>query len=75
MRSNIKMLCVTNWNAVLELNTQPFFWKVEYDFAGRVIGLSDKEFNSLLNVADPCAIDAGMIISLDEIKLVARIKK
>lgn len=65
MRNNIKMLCVTNWNAVLELRG---FYKDHFP---------DREYreNLLIKVADPDAIDdAGMIIRLDEIKLVARIK-
>lgn len=65
MRKNIKMLCVTNWNAVLELKG---FYTDHYP------GRSYKE-NELIRVSDPDAIDAGMIIKLDEIKLVARIKR
>lgn len=63
MRSDIKMLCVTNWNAVLELRG---FYKEH--FPGRIY----KE-PFIIRVADPDAIDAGMLINLNEIKLIARI--
>lgn len=64
MREDIKMLCVTNYNAVLEIHG----WYKEH-FPDRVY----KE-NELILASDPNAIDAGMIIGLHEIKLVARIK-
>lgn len=64
MRKNIKMLCVTNWNAVLELK----YFYLEH-FPGRTY--SDK---MVVTVADPCAVDAGTDMRLNEIKLVARIK-
>lgn len=65
MRKNIKTLCVTNWNAVLELKG---WYKDHYP------GRSYSE-NELIRVADPDLIDTGTIIRLDEIKLVARIKR
>lgn len=74
MRKDIKMLCVTNWNAVLELKTHPYFWITEY-VNGCRSEITIQAFNETLTVADPDAIDAGMVIGLDEIKLVARIKK
>lgn len=74
MRKDIKMLCVTNWNAVLELKTHPYYWVTQYrDRSRREI--ITQYFNKLLTVSDPNAIDAGMIIGLHEIKLVARIKR
>lgn len=74
MRKDIKMLCVTNWGAVLELKTKPYCWVSEYKDRGRK-KLTLKCFAGFLTVADPDAIDAGMIIRLDEIKLVARKKR
>lgn len=65
MRTDIRMLCVTNWNAVLELRG----WYT-FHFPGR-----EYKDNEKIRVADPDAIDAGMLILLCEIKLVARIKK
>lgn len=57
MRQDIKMLCVTNWGAVVE-----FKWWINAK-------------KTLARIADTDAVDAGMIISRDEIKLVARIKR
>lgn len=72
MRKDIKMLCVTNWNAVLELRTEPIGWCTD---CTRGYDVEEQFFINSLNVADPDAVDAGMIISLNEIKLVARIKR
>lgn len=73
MRKDIKMLCVTNWNAVLELKTHPYYWATEYVNGQHEI--TWKIWHDNIIVADPNAIDAGMVIKLDEIKLVARIKR
>lgn len=67
------MLCVTNWNAVLELRTHPYGWITKY-FANPNREIITQEFSEVVTVADPDAIDTGKIIRLDEIKLVARIK-
>lgn len=67
MRTDIKMLCVTNWNAILELRTQPY---KEWEY-GAVIA---RKYHNILTVADPDAIDAGQVIALNEIKLVIRLK-
>lgn len=66
MRKDIKMLCVTNWNAVLHLKSTP---KRKNKISNKII------INSLIRVADPDAIDAGMWLSIRDIKLVARIKQ
>lgn len=71
MRQDIKMLCVTNWGEVLELRTEPVGWCTS------ALNGYDEEiqfFMQNVTVADPNAIDAGVLISLDEIKLVARKK-
>lgn len=65
MRSNIKMLCVTNWGTVLELITEP---------VARTPYSNKLWLKSILTVADPNAIDAGQEIRVNDIKLVARIK-
>lgn len=65
MRTDIKMLCVTNWNAVLELN---HFYTDH--FPGR-----EYNDNDILDVSDPDSVDAGDYICLGDIKLVARIKR
>lgn len=64
MRSNIRLLCVTTWNAVLELKTDTKF-QLDNEIC----------FLAYLSVADPDAIDSGQWIGIEEIKLVARIKK
>lgn len=74
MRADIKMLCITNWGAVLELKTHPYYWVTEYGRGHIPSEIVYKYYNSVVTVADPDAIDAGMIIGLDEIKLVARLK-
>lgn len=68
MRADIKMLCVTNWGAVLELVTHPYRY-------GRGENNHVKLFMRVVCIADPDAIDAGQTISLDEIKLVIRRKR
>lgn len=72
MRKDIKMLCVTNWGAVLELITHPYSWCQDYRFKPE---RTYKVFKNLVAVADPDAIDAGQILLLDEIKLVIRRKR
>lgn len=74
MRAGIKMLCVTNWGAVLELKTHPYFWVTTYKHDNTKMP-AQQCFNEVLTVADPDAIDAGQTISLDEIKLVVRRKR
>jgi hypothetical protein len=69
------MLCVTSWNAVLELKSHPYVLVTDHGnppFWEEAVYL---EFNDHIQVADPDCIDAGMLIPLDEIKLVARIKR
>lgn len=71
MRGNVKRLCVTNWNAVLELVSYPYTWETQYlPYRGKIV----KRLANFVTVADPDAVDAGMVIRLDEIKLVARFK-
>lgn len=73
MRQDIKMLCVTNWGDVLELKTEPMGWCTSVMLNG--YEQEAQYFLTYVTVADPDSIDAGMFISLDDIKLVARIKK
>lgn len=76
MRKDIKMLCVTNWGAVLELVTYPKYYSTEYLYQYCPIREIERvHFNTLITVADPDAIDAGQVIALDEIKLVIRRKR
>ena len=76
MRADIKMLCVTNWGAVLELVTHPKYYSIEYLYQYCPMREIERvNFYKYVTVADPDAIDAGQTISLDEIKLVARRKR
>ena len=68
------MLCVTNWNAVLELKPYPKIFTTEYghDYRHEYLYV---DYPRLVTVCDPNAVDAGMVILLDELKLVIRLKK
>ena len=64
MRKDIRTLCVTNWGAVLEVKG---WYKCNFPYRLYPDSMT-------LRVADPDCIDAGIIIGINDIKLIARKK-
>lgn len=68
MRTDIKELCVTTWNAVLEFKG----WHHNRELAPTYF--NRKRYEAVAHIADPNAIDCGQYISINDIKLIIRKK-